>query len=128
MSKDKFLLEYDFKKVSPTLLWGFISTASGLQEWFADKVECKDKEYTFYWNKTPQVAYLLSSRAGVFVRFHWVEEGHERTFFEMRIANSELTGATILSVTDFASAEDKEDLQELWDNEIERLQRRLGVL
>ncbi|MBP3671333.1 MAG: hypothetical protein J6J06_05160 [Bacteroidaceae bacterium] len=128
MDKEKFVIEYDFKKVSPTLLWGFLSTAPGLEEWFADKVESNEKEFTFYWNKTPQVALLVSSRVGVFVRFHWIEDDAERAFFEMRITTSELTGATMLSVTDFATPDEMEDLRELWDNEIERLQRRLGVL
>lgn len=127
MNKEKFVVEYDFKKVSPSLLWGFLSSASGLSEWFADQVDNRDKAYTFYWNKMPQTATLLASRVGVFVRFHWDDDANGRTFFEMRIASSELTGATILVVTDFAEPAEKEDLQGLWDNEIERLQRRLGV-
>jgi hypothetical protein len=128
MDKEKFVIEYDFKKVSPTLLWEFISTAQGLEDWFADKVKNQENEFTFYWNKTPQVAHLIGSRVGVFVRFRWVDELNEKTFFEMRIITSELTGATLLAVTDHAEAGEKSDLQELWDNEIERLQRRLGVL
>ncbi|MBR5843936.1 MAG: hypothetical protein IKY75_05065 [Bacteroidaceae bacterium] len=128
MSKDKFVLEYDFKKISPSILWTFLSTPQGLGEWFADKVDCDNNEYTFYWNKTPQAATLTSSRMGVFVRFHWNEAGNDRTYFEMRITTSELTGATMLSVTDFAYADEIDDLKELWSNEIERLQRRLGTL
>lgn len=128
MDKEKFLIEYDFKKVSPTLLWNFLSTAVGLEDWFADKVENDDKEYIFYWNKYPQKATLVGSRVGVFVRFHWVDDVENKTFFEMRITTSELTGATMLSVTDFAEPDELDDLRELWDNEIERLQRRLGVL
>ena len=128
MSKEKFVLEYDFKKISPAILWGFLSTPMGLEEWFADKVECNNNEYTFYWNKSPQIATLTSSRAGVFVRFHWNDAGSVRTYFEMRITTSELTGATMLSVTDFSDADEIEDLKELWNNEIERLQRRLGTL
>ncbi|MBO7291408.1 MAG: hypothetical protein J6U55_02375 [Bacteroidaceae bacterium] len=128
MSKEKFILEYDFKQISPTLLWDFISTAPLLEEWFADKVECNEKEYTFYWNKVPQVAHLVNSRVGVFVRFHWADDATNRTSFEMRITTSELTGDTMLSVTDYADNDELEDLQELWNNEIERLQRRLGVL
>lgn len=128
MEKEKFVIEYDFKKVSPSLLWGYISNAQGLEEWFADKVENNEKEYIFYWNKSPQVAQLVSSRVGVFVRFHWNDEANDRTFFEMRITTSDLTGATMLAVTDHADEAEKEDLQELWNNEIERLQRRLGVL
>ena len=128
MNKAKFNIEYDFKKVSPSLLWSFISTAPNLEEWFADRVEKQDKEFTFYWNKTPQTAHLVGSRVGVFVRFHWDEDENEKTFFELRITTSELTGATMLSVTDYADDTEMDDLRELWDNEIERLQRRLGVL
>lgn len=128
MSKEKFVVEYDFKTISPTILWEFLNTPQGLEEWFADKVERNDKEYTFYWNKSPQTALLINSRVGVFVRLRWKEECNDRTYFEMRITTSELTGATMLSVTDFATPDEQEDLQELWDNEIERLQRRLGVL
>ncbi len=127
MNKEKFVIEYDFKKVSPSLLWGFLSSATGLSEWFADLVENRDKAFTFYWNKMPQTATLLASRVGVFMRFHWDDDANERTFFEMRITSSELTGATILVVTDFAEPAEVEDLRGLWDNEIERLQRRLGV-
>ena len=128
MDKEKILLEYDFKKVSPSLLWKYISTAVELAEWFADKVENDDKLYTFYWNKNPQMAQLVGSRVGVFVRFHWLENKNDKTYFEMRITTSELTGATMLSVTDFAAPCEEDDQRELWDNEIERLQRKLGVL
>ena len=127
MNKEKFVVEYDFKKVSPSLLWGFLSSAAGLSEWFAERVENRNKAYTFYWNKMPQTATLLASRVGVFVRFHWDDDANERTFFEMRITSSELTGATMLVVTDFAEPVEIDDSQELWDNEIERLQRKLGV-
>ncbi len=127
MNKEKFVIEYDFKKVSPSLLWTFVSTAAGLSEWFADQVEHQEKEYTFYWNKSPQVALMTASRTGVYVRFHWEEDVNERSFFEMRIESSELTGATILVVTDFAAPDEIEDARELWDNEVERLRRRLGL-
>ena len=61
------------------------------------------------------------------MRFHWEEDVNERSFFEMRIESSELTGATILVVTDFAAPDEIEDARELWDNEVERLRRRLGL-
>ncbi len=128
MDKEKILLEYDFKKVSPSLLWKYISSAVDLAEWFAERVENNGKLYTFYWNKYPQTAQLVGSRVGVFVRFHWTENADDKTFFEMRITTSELTGATMLSVTDFAVPGEEDDQRELWDNEIERLQRKLGVL
>lgn len=128
MDKKKILLEYDFKKVSPSLLWKYISSAVDLAEWFAERVENNGKLYTFYWNKYPQTAQLVGSRVGVFVRFHWTENADDKTFFEMRITTSELTGATMLSVTDFAVPGEEDDQRELWDNEIERLQRKLGVL
>lgn len=128
MDKEKFTIEYDFRKVAPSLLWTLLSTASGLEEWFADRVEQNEKAYTFYWNKTPQEALLVGSRVGVFMRFHWVDEENDKSFFEMRITTTELTGSTMLMITDFAEPDEMDDQRELWNNEIERLQRRLGVL
>ena len=70
---------------------------------------------------------MTASRTGVYVRVHWEEDANERSFFEMRIETSELTGATVLLVTDFALPDEIEDARELWDNEVERLRRRLGL-
>ena len=41
--KQKFTLEYPVR-CSPTILYEFLATSNGLQEWFADKVDDKTSE------------------------------------------------------------------------------------
>lgn len=51
MRKEKIRLEYMLKAGSGNIVWSIISTPSGLETWFADKVTFKDKVFTFYWEK-----------------------------------------------------------------------------
>ena len=44
-----FTLEYPVR-CSPGILYEFLSTPAGLQEWFADKVDERDGVYSFSWN------------------------------------------------------------------------------
>ena len=66
------------------------------------------------------------------IKLRWLdnEENNlgEKVFFEMKIEQSELTDTTTLAVTDFATAADKQESIDLWNHEIEELQRILGCL
>ena len=52
MGKEKIRLEYMLKAGSGNVVWSIISTPSGLETWFADKITFKDKVFTFKWGKT----------------------------------------------------------------------------
>jgi len=128
MEKLKYALEFDMKQVPINMLWRYISTENGLREWFSDDVEVKDKLYTFIWKNYSQQASVLSMRSQVYVRFHWLDDGKERTYFEMRIQQSDLTGNITLLITDFAEDEtDQQEMTELWNQQINTLRRSLGV-
>ena len=71
----------------------------------------------------PQIAV----RSGSYIRFHWLDDEDEKSFFELRISSSELTGATMLVITDFAYPDEMADSRGLWDHQIETLRRKLGV-
>jgi len=47
--KQLFTLEYPVR-CSPVILYEFLSTPAGLQEWFADKVDEKEHTFIFSWN------------------------------------------------------------------------------
>ncbi|MDR1678462.1 MAG: hypothetical protein LBR81_01655 [Prevotellaceae bacterium] len=127
MTKEKFTLEYDLKTVSPNLLWNTLSTASGLEEWFADKVVVKDNKYfTFTWGESAQEAVLVAQRTGSFIRFRWADE-LEHTYFEFRISLDEITGELALTVTDFAEADEMDDAKILWNKQVKDLFRCLGL-
>lgn len=127
MNKEKFVIEYELKSVSPALLWPYIGTKNGLADWFADDVQSDGKQFTFFWNKTSQEAHQIAVRTGLYIRFHWVDDEESRSYFELRITTSELTGATMLVVTDFAYPDEMADSRDLWNHQIETLRRKLGV-
>ena len=126
MSKEKIFLEYPLRG-SAVMIWKYIGTTAGLSPWFADKVESLYRTYIFHLGKTEKrVAYLVSQRNGVYVKFRWEDEP-QSTFFEMRISYNELTREYTLEVTDFADKNEIEDQKDLWNSQIENLRRQSGM-
>ncbi len=129
MSKTKFTIEFDLQGVPVTLLWQYLYMPQGLELWFADTVQQNGKNFTFIWDDVPQEASLVSVRSGVYVRFHWKDDGREHTFFEMKIEVSELTDNKTLVITDFADSPDEvADMIDLWNHQVDALKRRLGFI
>ena len=86
MQKEKIQLEYMLKAGSANIVWSIISTPSGLETWFADKVTANDKIYTFRWGKTEiREAELINYRTNNFIRFHWLDDENRKSYFEIRI-------------------------------------------
>ncbi len=123
---EKFLLEYVIRSSRP-ILWEFLSTPSGLSEWFADKVDQRNAEIIFAWEGTTQRAQIIDQMPEQYIRFRW-EGAKEDEYFEFRILISDVTGDTILQITDFANASELEDARKLWDQQIHDLKKRLGSL
>ena len=116
------------KAGSSNIVWSIISTPSGLETWFADKVTFKDKHFTFRWGKTEvREAELINSRTNSFVRFHWLDDEERKSYFELRILYNELTEDLMLEITDWAEPDEIEDIKDLWDSDIEKLKRVSGL-
>ena len=125
--KKKIHIEYPLNPASGAILWGAISTPSGLQRWFADHVERKGKTFRFRWGKTEtRDAELTNMRSDSFVRFHWTDET-DRSYFELKINYNGLTNDHLLEVIDFAETGEEEDVRQLWNSQIEDLRRICGV-
>jgi uncharacterized protein YndB with AHSA1/START domain len=122
--KVKFTLEYPVR-CSPVILYQFLSTASGLQEWFADGVDEKEGLFSFTWNGATEEAELVESEENKRVRYQWTE-ADDSEFFEFGIDKSEVTGQTILVITDFADKKDVKDQSRLWESQVKDLFHRLG--
>ncbi len=119
-----YTLEYPIK-CSPSILYEFLSTPAGLQEWFADKVDERDHVFHFGWNGYFEHADILDSTENEFVKYRWHHaDGSE--FFEFRIEVSPITNETILKVTDFAEKGEIKDQSQLWDTQIADLKHRIG--
>jgi uncharacterized protein YndB with AHSA1/START domain len=123
--KKKINIEYEIKS-SPRILYGFLSEANGLTQWFADDVSVKDQFYTFTWDGEEQKAKLVYAKENKLVRFHWVDEPPEY-FFEMEILQDELTNDVALSVTDFATEDLVNERKLIWNNQVESLISVLGA-
>ncbi len=124
--KNKFQLEYTFNS-SPKVLFNRLSTAGGLAEWFADDVNLRNETFSFVWDGFEQQATLVSKKDQKHVRFHWVEDEDEKTYFEFKVDIDELTGDVALIITDFAEDDEKDDAVGLWDSQITELRRILGI-
>lgn len=125
--KEKFQLEYVLNNISINILWNSISTPVGLSEWFADKVTVEDNIYTFQWGKNSQSAELIHNRSGSYMQFRWLDDDESKTYFEFRISVVELTNDVILTITDFAEPDEKEELVDLWNNEVSKLRKAYGM-
>ena len=123
--KKKFNIEYEIKS-SPRILYGFLSEANGLTQWFADEVNVRDHVYTFSWDGEEQKAKLLCVKENKLVRFKWVDDDAQY-YFEMEILQDELTNDVALSITDFAAEDAIGERKLIWDNQVEYLISVLGA-
>ena len=126
MSK-KQLYTLEFKvRCSPTILFEFLSTPAGLQEWFADKVDEWEGVYSFSWGGgAPDKAKILDQEEDHSVRFHWLHS-EKGEYFEFKIEKTEISNQTILVISDFAEKGEIKDQSQLWEYQVKELFHRLG--
>jgi START-like superfamily domain len=124
MAKQLYTLEFPVR-CSPVILYEFLASPAGLQEWFADRVDDRDNVFSFTWNGTIEKAEVLEKEQDKFIRFHWLHTPKEE-FFEFKIEKSEVTNQTILVIKDFAEKKEIKDQSRLWDYQVKELFHRLG--
>jgi uncharacterized protein YndB with AHSA1/START domain len=128
MKKTKVRMEYMLKGGSSSIVWSIISTPSGLETWFADKVTSSDKIFTFRWGKTEsRQAEVVGIRTNSYIRFHWMDDEERKSYFELKVNYNELTEDLMLEVIDFAYPDEIEDVKDLWESDIEKLKRVSGL-
>lgn len=125
--KVKYEIEFPLNS-SPQLLYQYISTPSGLSEWFADNVNSRGEFFTFIWDDMQQKARLTSKKSGEKVKFRWVDEKDEDTdlYFELRILEDEITKDVSLMVVDYADEDELDAAKLLWENQIADLKHVIG--
>lgn len=126
-SKSRYELEFPINS-SPQLLYQYISTPSGLQEWFADNVNSRGEYFTFIWDDSEENARLSSKKTGEKIKFRWIDENKKDTdyFFELRILEDEITKDVSLMIIDFAKEDELEEAKLLWENQISDLKHVIG--
>jgi len=133
MAKFKFTQEYSIK-CTPKMLYTYISSDTALGTWFSDKANFShDKQlYNFEWEGKDHFAKIGAVKAGKYIRFDFLPddenpEEDDLNYIELRISTSELTQDVFLTVTDYSSSKDEDDLMDLWDGLIASLKEELGV-
>ena len=125
---DRIKFEMEFQiKVSQKLLFQYISTPSGLSEWFADNVNSRGEIFIFIWDDSEESAKLIRKNNNEKIQFQWLDDESTDFYFELRIQFDEITKDVSLIVTDFA--DDEEEVEEsklLWTNQIADLKKVLG--
>jgi uncharacterized protein YndB with AHSA1/START domain len=126
ITKLKFEMEFPIQ-ASPHMLYQYFGSPSGLSEWFADNVNSRGEIYTFIWNGSEEKAKVLQERPDEKIKFKWLNDGEDKTFFEFRIEVDEITKDVSLIITDFAAEDEIEESKMFWENQIEELKRTIGT-
>jgi uncharacterized protein YndB with AHSA1/START domain len=125
--EDKIKYEMEFPiHASPSLLYQYISTPSGMSEWYADNVNSRGEYFTFIWEGSEERAKLLGKKNGERIKFRWEDDVDTDYYFELRIQVDEITKDVSLMVTDFADEDEVEEGKMLWENMISSLKHILG--
>ena len=127
MSKLKFEIEIPVH-ASPTMLYQYFATPSGLEEWFADRVNSRGKKITFIWDDSEEEATLITKKAGERVKYKWAESEGDESYFEFKIQVDPLTKDVSVIITDFAEDEDAvKEAKMLWESQIDELKHNIGA-
>ena len=124
-TKVKYELEFPIQ-ASPQLLYNYISTPSGLSEWFADNVNSRGELFTFIWDDSEEQAKLITKKSSERIKFKWLESEDDGSFFELRIQVDSITKDVSIIVTDFSDDDEVEESKMLWENQIASLKQVLG--
>ncbi|WP_395768596.1 START-like domain-containing protein [Aquirufa sp.] len=126
-------VSYEFEieiKASPKVLYPYISTASGLQQWFADKVTVQSQQgFIFLWDNENHPATIVHNKLNKSFKLDFTKAGEpaHSACIEFKLDVSELSNTTYLVITDSASTfKSASDAQELWDYLTDKLKEIVG--
>lgn len=123
--KIKYEMEFPIH-ASPSLLYQYISTPSGLSEWYADNVNSRGEIFTFIWEGSEEKAKLVSKKSDERVKFKWLDDEETPYFFEIRIQVDDITKDVSIMITDFSEEDEIDEGKMLWENMISNLKQVLG--
>ena len=110
------------------MLFPFLSTPSGLSEWFCDDVNSRGELFTFFWEGSEESAKMIRKKTDKFIQYRWLDddESGSKDYFEFRIVVDELTHDVSLMVTDHVDEDEEEESKLLWESQIHQLLHTIG--
>jgi uncharacterized protein YndB with AHSA1/START domain len=129
MDKFKFITEFELRS-SPKVLFPYISTPSGLEQWFAEKViVLPNQRFDFQWDGDSHVAKQTGMRINKAVKFEFEntsDDDLDNNYLEIKLEVSDLTQTTFLRVTDYSAIRDEAELISLWNGFMDNLKEIVG--
>jgi uncharacterized protein YndB with AHSA1/START domain len=124
MSRSRVELEYIFR-ASPAIVYTFITTSECLVRWFCDEVDIENDVYTFEWEGSSEVAYMIDDIQEERVRFRR-EDYENGEYLEYRMYKSDITNETILEITDFCDQDEVKETKDYWNTLMVTLRKECG--
>jgi len=130
MVKNKFVSDYQIN-TSKKIIFPYLSTASGLSQWFADDVTInEDRNYVFSYDGEDHVAKIASIRSNHSVKFEYFDpndpDARDNSYIEFRLDENELTQTLFLKVIDYSDAYDDDEQESIWESLIMHLKEIIG--
>ncbi len=128
--KHRFSVEFPIN-ASPKILYPYLATASGLEQWFCHSVEVESaQQFNFVWDGQPHYAEMTSHRTNRSVRFSFLDDKRQpitdANYLDFQIEESQLTQEVYLRVVDYSEETDNEELQEMWESMMQKLREQVG--
>ncbi len=131
MAKQKFVGEYPIN-ASRKMLFPYLSTATGLCQWFADDVNINniDKTLIFIVDGEERIAVIDSINKNRYVKFRFIIDGEkpkENDTLEFRLEVNDLTQEVFVRVEEYTESDDLEESYQIWDNLLAQLKEIIGA-
>ena len=131
MTKQKFVGEYQIN-ASRKMLFPYLSTATGLCQWFADDVNINniDKTLIFILDGEERIAVIDSIKNNRYVKFRFPNEDEkpkENDTLEFRLEINELTQSVFVRVEEFTDTDDLDESYQIWENLLSQLKEIIGA-
>tara|TARA_B100000809_G_scaffold234479_1_gene251932 strand:+ start:2950 stop:3333 length:384 start_codon:yes stop_codon:yes gene_type:complete len=123
--KVKYELEFVIKS-SASFLYKYLATPSGLGEWFCDNVNSRGEVFTFIWGDSQEQANLITKKRDQYIKFKWLEDEDEESYFEFKIEIDAMTKDVSLLITDFCDEDELEESRLLWESQVDQLHGLIG--
>ena len=131
MSTNQFVADYQLN-ASKKIVYTYLSTASGLQEWFADAVRIdEDKNFIFNFDEEDHFEKQTTLKANLHIRWDFFDPKNpgngKESFIEFKLDEAELTHSLFLKVIDQSNFYTLDELDGIWEGLISKLKQIIGA-
>ena len=131
MSKQKFVGEFEIN-ASKAMLFPYLSTATGLSQWFADDVNTDNlnKTLIFLLDGEEKIARIDSLKNNQYVKFTFIsddENKQDEDYIEFRLQINELTQSVFIKIIEYTETDDLDELYQIWKNLLSNLKEIIGA-